>query len=149
MAAQAIRALFPDAPDVADSFMRRVAAEARITETTLRTRAPARATAQALESSAEGALPAVRATPGVMVAADLRNSIEHSGKSFIEATADEIAILTSQGLDDPADLSQLLDLIADTQERLVREGRVGSTAAAIAGFLSGKATGSIDASFAN
>ena len=148
--AQAIRALFPNAPDVADDFMRRVAAEARITETTLRTNAPARATAQALESGVEGAvLPAVRSTGGVMVAAAMRQSIVRSGKGFTEATADELAILASQGLDDPADLSRLLDLIADTQERLIKDGRVGSTAAAITGFLAGRTSGGIDASIAN
>ena len=84
-----------------------------------------------------------------MVAGALRESIVRSGKGFTEAIADEIAILVSQGLDNPKDLMNLLDLLADTQERLIRDGRVGSTAAALTGFLSGKATGSIDASVAN
>jgi len=150
--AQAIRALFPDAPEVANDFMRRVAAEARVTETTLRTRVTSGARAlsvQAIEASTEGAIPSVRASTGLTVAGALRDALVRSKGGFSAATADEIAVMFMQGLDDPAQLSHLLDVLQLTQERLIREGRRGSTAAAISGFLAGKGVGEVQSNLAN
>ena len=143
--AQTIRALFPGAPEVASNFMRRVAFEARTTETTLRTGVTRGARSKAIEAGTEGAIPSVRASTGLTVAGALRDALVRSGSEFSTSTADEIAVMFMQGLDNPADLGHLLDALEATQQALISQNRVGSTAAALTGFLTGKAAGSTQA----
>ena len=146
--AQAIRALFPVAPGVADDFLRRAGVEARVTESTLRTRVAQGARSQsfqAVEAGGEGKILSVRASAGLTVAGGLRDALERSKGGFVNASADEIAVMVMQGLDDPSDLMHLLDVLQSAQERLIRSNRVGSVTAAAAGFTAGRGAGSVQA----
>jgi len=79
----------------------------------------------------------------------LRDALERSKGGFVNASADEIAVMVMQGLDDPSDLMHLLDVLQSAQERLIQSNRVGSVAAAATGFAVGRGAGSVQANLRN
>lgn len=133
-----LRALFPDAPEVADDFMRLVAAETRISHTTARAvRGAQGAGVEQLENVMEGAIPTVRASMGVMLANIARTGLVRARTGFAQDVSDELALLYSKGLQNPAELRALLTSLEHTQSVLGRRAAVGSRAAAAVGELVG------------
>ena len=133
-----IRALFPDNTEGADAFMRRVAAEARISHTTQRAvpRAGGR-NIQNFEETVEGAIPTVRATGGVMLANIVRSGIVRSRTGFTEEVSDDIATLFSKGISDPGSLNHLFDRLEAAELRLAMRNRLGSVGAIATGAMAG------------
>lgn len=130
---QRIRALFPEAPDVAESFMRKVAAEARVSQTTKQS--VGRAVSQRVEQAedvVEGSIPTVRATAGVAIANIARTGIVRARTGFAQDVSDELSSIMLRGLDDPAELHALLDVLEHTQSKLFRRSKAtGAVARAI------------------
>lgn len=133
--AERLRALFPDAPDVADDFMRKVAAESRLSVTTGRVARAPRGGLQQQAEMLEGIPPAVRATPGVMVLAAARSGVIHARTGFTRDVSDELATLFSKGLDDPAELDALLDVLGRVQTKLGKRGSAASRTAVASGMV--------------
>ena len=141
--AQRIRALFPDAPEVAEDFMRKVAAEARISHTA---RAASRSgtgrSLQQFEEAVEGTPPRGAMTPGLAIYSMLREGIIRAGRNFKMDVSDDIATLFSRGIDDPRELDLMFDALEyqQTQTLLRRKaGRIAQGAgAATIGSLAGK-----------
>ena len=133
-----IRALFPDAPEVADDLMRLVAAETRISHTTARAvRGPQAAGVEQIENVTEGAIPTVRASMGVMLANIARTGLVKARTGFANDVSDDLALLFSKGLQDPDELRALLFSLEHVQGKLAQRAGVGSRAAAAIGEMVG------------
>lgn len=121
---QRLRALFVDAPEVADDFMRQVAAETRLSHTTARTLgAPAGLGVQKVEQALEGTLPTVRASVGVTALNVARMGIVNAQTRWSRDVSDELAALFARGLENPNEMRALLQTIAVAGERIA--GRTG------------------------
>jgi hypothetical protein len=139
--AQRIRALFPDAPEVADDFMRQVAGEARISHTTGRIAGarPSRVL-QAGEEALEGPpLPAARAKVSLTLLGAGREAVERARRGWTNEVSDELAVLYSKGLERPGELIAFLESLRAAGATLGRR----STAAGIVTAAAGEAVGQI------
>jgi len=139
-AGERIRALFVDAPEVADDFMRMVAAETRISHTSAATRGAVRGSLQAAEEVAEGSTPVVRGgglvTGAVLTAASAgRTGVQRLRGAWLNDVTDELSLLFTKGLNDPRELSTLLDELATIAARNKSKALSGSGLAS--GFLTG------------
>ena len=142
-----IQALFPDAPDVAQDFMRQVAAEARISATTRAARTPRGGRAlQEFEEGVEGSVPNVRMTPTLTILGAIQQGITKAQGFFKREVSDEVASLFSRGMDDPAEFDLLLDALEQADIRRLARRRFGREAeaglASALGLISGRITGS-------
>ena len=140
--AQRIRALFPDAPDVADDLMRQVAGEARVSHTSARARGarPKGSGVKEGEGVMEGAeLPNVRASAGIAVLAAGRQVAVRARTGWTNDVSDELAILFSKGIDSPSELGTLLEALRASGATLGRR----STAAGRTAVGIGEAAGQI------
>jgi hypothetical protein len=138
--AQRLRALFPDAPEVADDFMRQVAAETRLSLTgqTIGRRGLGGRARQETVEAIEGAMPPhPRATPGLMAANVAFQAINRSRTGWTQDVSDELATLFAQGLDDPNMLQGLLNRLEATSYILRQRTAAGSRAATTLGQISG------------
>lgn len=142
-----IQALFPDAPEVAEDFMRQVAAEARLSHTarTAGTSRTGRAL-QEFEENVEGTPPGVRMTATLTLLSAMRDAVVKAQRRFRQDVSDDLASMFSRGIDNPAELDLLLDRLSHLEtNRLLKQrfGRAarGGTAASL-GLLTGKVTGS-------
>jgi len=130
-----IRELFPDSPEVAEDFMRMIAAEARISHTTARvaTGGAKPAGPQVREQVAEGPVPQARASVGLVVFSALRGSLISIKEGFQREVSDELSLIFSRGFDKREALRTLLEGLRLAQGRLlkVRTGR--TTRAAVIG----------------
>ena len=129
--AQRLRALFVDAPEVADDFMRQVAAETRLSHTATRTLGAAPSVGvQKVEQGLEGAAPpTVRASVGVAALNLLRTEAIKSQTLWSRRVSDELAALFTRGLENPNEIRGLLQSISVAGERIA--GRTAGKRATI------------------
>jgi hypothetical protein len=145
--AMRIRALFPDAPDVAEDFMRQVDAQARISHTSRAVGSSRTGRAlQTFEEQVEGSPPRGALTPALFAYSIMRDGITRLQGSFKRDVSDDLASLFSRGIDDPAELDLLFDALDYEQtKRLVRRrfgAQMESGLAASLGLIGGKVAGS-------
>jgi hypothetical protein len=129
--ADRLRALFIDAPEVADDFMRMVAAEARIshTSTSVATRA-GQTGVQELEQAVEGSPPpTVRATFNVMVANIVRAGVVRARTGWGNDVSDHLAVMFAKGITDANELRAMLMVLGDVANREARRGLAGTVSA--------------------
>ena len=146
-AAQRIRALFPDAPDVAEDFLRQVTAETRISQTAINTPTRGRLTRGLQESveGAEGPLVHARMTGKLAILGAMQQGLARVERGFQNEVSDELAQLFTYGMDSPLELKIVLDGLehAETQRLFRRKfGReMESGFVTSLGLMSGKVFG--------
>ena len=139
--ARRIRALFPEAPEAADDFMRQVAGETRVSLTSQRFAqgAAARAPVQAAEEVLEGGpTPSARATVGLVVLGAGRQLVERARTGWTNDVSDELAILFSKGIDNADELTGLLLSLREASATLAARSKVSSRAAVAIGEVAGQ-----------
>jgi len=116
---QRLRALFVDAPEVADDFMRQVAAETRLSHTATRTLGAAPGLGvQKAEQALEGSLPTVRASIGVTALNVARTGILRAQTGWSRDVSDNLADIFTRGLTNPNDIRAVLQSIFAEGERI-------------------------------
>ena len=138
-----VRAMFPDAPDVAEHFIRTVNAEARLSFTTQRvaTRAPS-VSPQGIEQALEGGVPMVRSGLGLTLLSAGRAAVVRTRGQLDSEVGDELTRLFVKGAQGPDELYAFISGL-DASMKALRRARVTQTGAAIAsGTLGGKGAGS-------
>ena len=116
---QRLRALFVDAPEVADDFMRQVAAETRLSHTATRTLGAASGLGvQKAEQALEGSLPTVRASVGVTVLNVARTGVLRAQTGWSRDVSDNLADIFTRGLGNPNDIRAVLQSIFAEGERI-------------------------------
>jgi hypothetical protein len=135
---QRLRSLFVDAPEVADDFMRQVAAETRLSHTATRTLGAAPGLGiQKAEQALEGSLPTVRASMGVTALNVARTGILRAQTRWSRDVSDELAALFTRGLENPNEIRALLQSVSVAGERII--GRTAGKRATIElGKLAGR-----------
>lgn len=117
--ARRIRALF-DSDEAAQDFMRRVAAETRLSRTTQavgRTGPGGRPGVEEAEQAIEGTVPSARMTTMLTALGAARQSMIQGTKKFRTRVADDVADFFSRGLDSPESLDTFIDSLEDFQMR--------------------------------
>ena len=137
-----ILALFPDAPETAQDFMRKVAGETRVSYTTQKVaRSPRGASFQQREQQAEGLIPTVRNSFPIALLNAVRSGIVGARGSFSSEVSDNLSMLLTKGLDDPAELYSLIDDLNHTRTQMLLRGRTRSVGAIVAGGQAGRIPG--------
>jgi len=139
LVSQRLRALFVDSPEIADDFMRQVAAEARLSHTSRtvgggmggRLR---QETAEGIEGSVP---PGARGTARLFVGQMAIGAINRSRTGWAQDVSDELATLFAKGLDDPNALLSLLDNLEVSGQTLARRAAAGSKVATVTGQIAG------------
>lgn len=143
MAADRIRALFPDAPHVADDFMRVAMGEATISYTTRRAISlPRNLSVDKVEQAVEGSVPSVRGTLGVTLASAARQAVVRTRTKLSQEESDELTQLLSKGLTDPNELRSLVASLYHTYGQLDTRGRVRTHVTTSLGQVGGRVAAS-------
>ena len=128
--AMRIRALF-SSREAADDFMRRVAAETRLSRTTQAvgsTRPRAGTDFKEAEQIVEGTPPFGRASLALNAYSVARQALIQGTKGFRSRVADDIASLFTRGMDSPESLDTLIDSLEDFKMREAMQNAFGAKA---------------------
>lgn len=121
MVAQRMRALFPDAPEAAERFLRLVQGTAQISEAT---QSALRGTRATMARRGDVDLLPARSSGLGEVLGVARQAIARAYKGFAQDEANEIAYLVGAGLNDPHYTYAILDeLLGNTAKRTIRRAR--------------------------
>ena len=132
--ADRIRVLFADDPAAGEDFMRRLAAEARISMTASEGIKGARgAIGKEAEEAIEGAaLPQVRMNEKLTAAGIVRDGLMRTKGAFLRRVYDNISLLLAKGIDDPRELEIAAQVMEETHRRANRGFGLAGRAAPIA-----------------
>lgn len=140
--AQQMRAIFADAPDAADDFMGRVAAQARVSYTTPRISGGSFPGSQQAEEAVEGSIPTVRSTLVVAGIAAAQKGAVGAKRNFQQLVNHELVRLMSTGLRGGADeIVGFASALRDTERALMKRAQLGSRKAVGAGQVAGRVVG--------
>lgn len=120
--AERIKVLFGDDVVAGEDFMRRLAAEARTSETARESiRRAGGSIAKEAEESLEGPrLPQVRMNEQMTVIGMAREGLVRTRASFLKNVYDEISLLLAKGIDDPRELETAARVMEETHRRATR-----------------------------
>ena len=139
--ADRIRVLFGDDAAAGEDFMRRLAAEARTSETARESiRRAGGSVATEAEEALEGpGLPQVRMNEQMTVVGMARDALVRTRQSFLKNVYDEISLLLAKGIDDPKELEVAARVMEETHRRVNRgAGRVRQAVPAAIGAQVGQ-----------
>lgn len=135
-------ALFPDAPDAAQEFLRRVTGEARVSFTTKGVaRLPKAVGVEASEQATEGGVIQARNSMGIALIGAARQAVTRLRSQLSEDESDELTHLFSKGLSDPDEFTALADGLFHVFDRLDRGSKLRTRLVTSTGQIGGRIAG--------